>query len=81
MPLLSRNYIKPSPEMKKRFGRLARKRRRELGISQRELGEQLGFTQSRLCFIENGHGVPSFWPLMRMMQLLQIEPADILDGE
>lgn len=49
-----------------------RERREALGISQKELAEKCGITQSHLCDIEQGRNKPSLPVAVKMAQVLNI---------
>lgn len=50
-----------------------RERREALGISQKELAEKCGITQSHLCDIEQGRNKPSIDVAVKMAKVLNIE--------
>lgn len=52
-----------------------RERREQLGISQKELAERCGMTQSHLCDIEQGRSKPSLPVAVKIAQVLDV--ADI----
>ena len=70
------------------LGRAIRLRREELGISQQELGLELGYDQGWISHIENGRTNPAYgtvdrlaralaWPLSRLVTLAEsIETED-----
>lgn len=49
-----------------------RERREALGISQKELAEKCGITQSHLCDIEQGRNKPSIDVAVKMAKVLNI---------
>jgi transcriptional regulator with XRE-family HTH domain len=75
------------------LGRAIRLRREELGISQQELGLELGYDQGWISHIENGRTNPAYgtvdrlaralaWPLSRLVVLaesIEIENRKPLD--
>ena len=70
---MSRNSEKGSV-----FGRRLRAAREMRGLSQRELGEKLGVSQSAVAYLE-GVERPSFENLVKVAQLLDVS-ADYLCG-
>ena len=50
-----------------------RERREQLGISQKELAEKAGISQSFLCDIEQGRTKPSLSVAIKIAQVLNIE--------
>lgn len=50
-----------------------RERRETLGISQKELAERCGITQSHLCDIEQGRNKPSIDVAVKIAKVLNIE--------
>ena len=52
-----------------------RERREALGISQKDLAERCGITQSHLCDIEQGRNKPSLPVAVKIAQVLDV--ADI----
>lgn len=49
-----------------------RERREQLGISQKELAEKCGITQSHLCDIEQGRNKPSIDVAVKIAKVLNI---------
>jgi transcriptional regulator with XRE-family HTH domain len=70
------------------LGRAIRLRREELGISQQDLGLEVGYDQGWISHIENGHANPAYgtadriaralaWPLSRLVALAEsVETED-----
>jgi transcriptional regulator with XRE-family HTH domain len=70
------------------LGRAIRLRREELGISQQDLGLEVGYDQSWVSHIENGHANPAYgavdhlaraleWPMSRLVLLAEsVETKD-----
>ena len=50
-----------------------REKREELGLSQKELAEKSGITQSFLCDIEQGRSKPSMDVAMKLAKLLKVK--------
>ena len=50
-----------------------RERREQLGISQKELAEKCGITQSHLCDIEQGRNKPSLPVAVKIAQVLDVD--------
>jgi transcriptional regulator with XRE-family HTH domain len=64
-------------EFLKEVGQRIRKRRNELGISLRELGEDLGLDKGNTQKIENGKNI-TLKTLLRVAVFLDITPSDLL---
>jgi transcriptional regulator with XRE-family HTH domain len=70
------------------LGRAIRLRREELGISQQDLGLEVGYDQSWVSHIENGHANPAYgtvdriaralaWPMSRLVAFAEsVETED-----
>jgi predicted transcriptional regulator len=52
------------------LGRAIRLRREELGISQQDLGLEVGYDQSWVSHIENGHANPAYGTIDRIARAL-----------
>ena len=52
---------------------LVREARRRAGLSQRELGERAGTTQSAIARIETGRSTPSFDTVLRLVRLCGLD--------
>lgn len=50
-----------------------KKKREELGISQKELAEKAGISQSFLCDIENGRCKPSIGTAIELAKALRVK--------
>ena len=50
-----------------------KERREQLGISQKELAEKVGISQSFLCDIEQGRSKPSIDTALKIAEALNIE--------
>ena len=50
-----------------------REKREELGLSQKELAEKSGITQSFLCDIEQGRTKPSFDVAIKLAKVLKVK--------
>ena len=50
-----------------------KEKREELGISQKELAEKVGISQSFLCDIEQGRSKPSIDTAIKISQVLNVE--------
>ena len=60
------------------LGSLVRDRRKELGLTQTDLGDRLGWAQERVSLLENGkYGLPSLPQLCRLADGLEL-PFDAL---
>ena len=56
-----------------------RERRLELGISQQEVAQALGMTQSAICQWETGVNAPSNNNLIRLADILGCKPGDLFE--
>jgi len=63
------------------LGHFIRKRRRDLGLTQSQLGESLDWMQERISLLENGkYGMPSLPGLSRLASALQVPLQSVLDA-
>ncbi|NEQ50016.1 MAG: helix-turn-helix transcriptional regulator [Leptolyngbya sp. SIO3F4] len=60
------------PDIKQRFGKAVRRRRRELDISQEELAERAGLHRTYISNIERGELNPSLENVERISTALQL---------
>lgn len=61
------------------IGQRIRNRRKELGITQTQLTEALGYAnKSSVCRMESGEWVPSYKILSRVAGVLQCTPQDLI---
>ena len=58
-----------------------KERREQLGISQKELSEKVGISQSFLCDIEQGRSKPSIDTTVKLADALTISDIKLSDGE
>ena len=59
-----------------------KERRKQLGMSQGELAEKCGITQSAMCDIEKGRNNPKFTTLMKIADVLGFKDInDFKKGE
>uniref|UniRef100_UPI00355C9ED4 DBP48 n=1 Tax=synthetic construct TaxID=32630 RepID=UPI00355C9ED4 len=56
----------------KRIGKEVKERRKELGLTQRELAEKLGVSRSTVSDIENGRRLPSEELLKKIKEILGV---------
>ena len=54
-------------------------RREELGISQKELAEKVGISQSFLCDIEQGRNKPSISVAVKIADVLKVQDIKFFD--
>jgi transcriptional regulator with XRE-family HTH domain len=65
----------------KGLGSLVRRRRRELGLTQTQLGERTGWVQERISLLESGkYGTPSLPALATIADALEITLAQVLQA-
>jgi transcriptional regulator with XRE-family HTH domain len=63
----------------KGLGDLVRRRRRELGLTQTQLGQRTGWVQERISLLESGkYGTPSLPALAMMADALETSLAEVL---
>lgn len=62
-----------------RFGRLIRRRRRELEITQRELAIALGISQPAISSWEHGGSTPTAEALLGLLRALQLTLVDVVE--
>lgn len=63
------------------LGRVIRERRRELGLTQTQLAERLGWVQERVSTLENAkYGLPSLPALVRLSEELTLSLGTLLDA-
>ena len=58
-----------------------KERREQLGISQKELSEKVGISQSFLCDIEQGRSKPSIDTAVKLADALNISDIKLYEGE
>jgi len=63
-----------------RQGNPLKKRRLEKGLTQRQLSEKLGITQSQYSKIETGETDPSKY-LYKLSKILKCDPNDVFSGQ
>ena len=70
--------IKENPlDIKQRFGKAVRRRRRELDLSQEELAERADLHRTYLSDIERGEGNPSLENIEKLAKALNIKVSDL----
>jgi transcriptional regulator with XRE-family HTH domain len=65
------------PNIKERFGKAIRRRRRELDLSQEELAERAELHRTYISDIERGDRNPSLENIEKLAKALEISIADI----
>ncbi len=60
-----------------RFGKVIRRRRRELDLSQEQLAERSGLHRNYISGIENGECNPSLKNIVRLAAALEISVSDL----
>ena len=58
-----------------------KERREQLGISQKELAEKVGISQSFLCDIEQGRSNPSIDTALKIAEALNIDDIKFFETE
>jgi|GEM_PF-937895 Predicted transcriptional regulators len=63
------------------MGKIMKERREEIGMSQQELAEKLGFSMNYIGYLENGARRPALDAFFKISQILEISPDHLLYGE
>ena len=58
-----------------------KEKRERLGISQKELAEKVGISQSFLCDIEQGRSKPSIDTAIKIAQVLNVDDIKFFEAE
>jgi transcriptional regulator with XRE-family HTH domain len=61
-----------------RFGRLVRRRRRELELTQERLASTLGISQAAISSWEHGTSTPTAQALLGLLRALELELVDVI---
>lgn len=64
----------------KSFGKRVFRRRKELGIRQKELAAKINISNNHLSNIENGKAAPSFFTFLDICSALNVNPSYLIDG-
>ncbi len=64
----------------KSLGKRVFRRRKELGIKQKELAAKINISNNHLSNIENGKAVPSFFTFIDICSALNVNPSYLIDG-
>ena len=64
----------------KEFGLRIKNRRREMALSQEELGEVAGLHRTYIGHLERGEVNPSLINILRVAKALKIDPSDLVSG-
>jgi ribosome-binding protein aMBF1 (putative translation factor) len=59
-----------------RLGKMVRRHREELGLSQKTLAEEVGVSRFHVINIEHGRAMPRYDEMVKIKKILQI-PADV----
>ena len=65
------------PDIKTRFGKAVRRRRRELDISQEELAERSGLHRTYISSVERGERNPTLESIEQFAKALNIKVSDL----
>jgi transcriptional regulator with XRE-family HTH domain len=63
------------------LGRRIKKYREVLGLSQKRVADAVGLPRTSLILVESGRQRVSAYTLLRMSEVLQIDPTTLLTGE
>lgn len=61
------------------FGEQITKRRKELGISQKEMAEAVGVAKSTYCGYESDNREPDFYKIKKIAQILKTTPSLLIE--
>lgn len=64
----------------KAFGKRVFRRRKELGIKQKELAVKINISNNHLSNIENGKAAPGFFTFLDICSALNVNPSYLIDG-
>ncbi|RGT72414.1 XRE family transcriptional regulator [Ruminococcus sp. AF18-22] len=67
--------------MENRTGQFIARRRKAIGLTQKELAEQLGVTNKAVSKWETGGGMPDVSVLKELSRILEVSVDELLDGE
>jgi len=68
----------PAPRLQKAFGEAVRARRRELGLSQEDLGFEAELHRTYVSQLERGIKSPSLATIEQLAQVLKTTPSDLI---
>ena len=68
----------PAPRLQKAFGEAVRARRRELGLSQEELGFEAELHRTYVSQLERGLKSPSLATIEQLAQVLKTKPSELI---
>lgn len=68
----------PAPRLQKAFGEAIRARRRELGLSQEDLGFKAELHRTYVSQLERGLKSPSLATIEQLAQVLKTTPSDLI---
>lgn len=67
-------------KMLKSFGKRIFRRRKELGIRQKDLAVKINISNNHLSNIENGKAAPGFFTFLDICSALNVNPSYLIDG-
>ena len=67
--------------MENKTGQFIARRRKAIGLTQKELAEQLGVTNKAVSKWETGGGMPDVSVLKELSQILEVSVDELLEGE
>ena len=68
----------PAPRLQKAFGEAVRARRREIGLSQEELGFEAELHRTYVSQLERGLKSPSLATIEQLAQVLKTKPSELI---
>ena len=72
--------IPASDKTTREFGNRIRALRKELALSQEELGEVAGLHRTYIGHLERGEVNPSLINILRVAKALKVDPSDLVSG-
>jgi len=72
--------IPASDKTTREFGTRIRALRKELALSQEELGEVAGLHRTYIGHLERGEVNPSLINILRVAKALKVDPSDLVSG-
>ena len=67
-----------SPSLRQAFGQAVRGRRKELGLSQEELGERADLHRTYVSQVERGLKSPSLTSIEHLAKVLRVRPSELV---
>lgn len=71
-------YMRSNAKLPKVLGKRIQKRRKEVGLTQEELGYKVGISRAYMGYIEQGRYAPSLEVLEKIAKQLKIKTSELL---